>query len=87
MKNCVFISPNFPTNYWKFCRELRNPRPVVAHVPAPQVHPDVDPLLLEDLFQAAGSLRLLPGPLARADHALLPVVQVDIGVAAGQTEE
>ena len=24
MKNCVFISPNFPTNYWKFCRELRN---------------------------------------------------------------
>ncbi len=24
MKNCIFISPNFPTNYWKFCRELRN---------------------------------------------------------------
>ena len=24
MKNCVFISPNFPTNYWKFCRELKN---------------------------------------------------------------
>ena len=24
MKNFVFISPNFPTNYWKFCRELRN---------------------------------------------------------------
>lgn len=22
MKNFVFISPNFPTNYWKFCREL-----------------------------------------------------------------
>ena len=22
MKN--FISPNFPTNYWKFCRELKN---------------------------------------------------------------
>ena len=23
MKNFVFISPNFPTNYWKFCRELK----------------------------------------------------------------
>ena len=24
MKNVVFISPNFPTNYWQFCRALRN---------------------------------------------------------------
>jgi carbamoylphosphate synthase large subunit len=24
MKNVVFISPNFPTNYWQFCRELKN---------------------------------------------------------------
>ena len=24
MQNFVFISPNFPTNYWKFCRELKN---------------------------------------------------------------
>ena len=24
MQNVVFISPNFPTNYWQFCRELRN---------------------------------------------------------------
>ena len=24
MKNIIFISPNFPTNYWQFCRELRN---------------------------------------------------------------
>ena len=24
MKNFVFISPNFPLTYWKFCRELRN---------------------------------------------------------------
>ena len=24
MKNIIFISPNFPTNYWKFCRELKN---------------------------------------------------------------
>ena len=23
MKNFVFISPNFPTNYWKFCAELK----------------------------------------------------------------
>ena len=23
MKNAVFISPNFPTNYWQFCRALR----------------------------------------------------------------
>ncbi len=24
MKNLIFISPNFPTNYWMFCRELKN---------------------------------------------------------------
>ena len=24
MKNIVFISPNFPTNYWQFCKELKN---------------------------------------------------------------
>lgn len=24
MKNFVFLSPNFPTNYWMFCRELKN---------------------------------------------------------------
>ena len=24
MKNFVFISPNFPTNFWMFCRELKN---------------------------------------------------------------
>ena len=23
MKNLIFISPNFPTNYWMFCRELK----------------------------------------------------------------
>ena len=24
MKNFVFLSPNFPANYWKFCAELKN---------------------------------------------------------------
>jgi len=24
MKNFVFISPNFPVNYWMFCKELKN---------------------------------------------------------------
>lgn len=24
MKNFIFISPNFPSNYWRFCRELKN---------------------------------------------------------------
>ena len=24
MKNFVFLSPNFPDDYWKFCQELRN---------------------------------------------------------------
>ncbi|MBR6650051.1 MAG: ATP-grasp domain-containing protein [Clostridia bacterium] len=24
MKNIIFISPNFPTNYWQFCKELKN---------------------------------------------------------------
>ena len=22
MQNFIFISPNFPTNYWQFCREV-----------------------------------------------------------------
>ncbi len=24
VKNVIFISPNYPTNYWQFCRELKN---------------------------------------------------------------
>ncbi len=24
MKNFIFISPNFPLNYWRFCKELKN---------------------------------------------------------------
>ena len=24
MKNFIFISPNFPESYWKFCAELKN---------------------------------------------------------------
>ena len=24
MQNFIFISPNFPTNYWQFCLELKN---------------------------------------------------------------
>ena len=24
MKNFIFISPNFPENYWEFCVELKN---------------------------------------------------------------
>ncbi len=24
VKNFIFISPNFPTNYWQFCKELKN---------------------------------------------------------------
>ena len=24
MKNFIFISPNFPDSYWKFCAELKN---------------------------------------------------------------
>lgn len=24
MKNFVYVSPNFPSNHWKFCRELKN---------------------------------------------------------------
>ena len=23
MKNFIFLSPNFPENYWQFCRELK----------------------------------------------------------------
>ena len=24
MQNFIFISPNFPTNYWQFCRKMKH---------------------------------------------------------------
>ena len=44
MKNFIFISPNFPTNYWKFCAELkkeRHERPRHRRLPDDQLMPEL----------------------------------------------
>lgn len=48
MKNFVFISPNFPTNYWMFCRELKNNGLNVLGI-GDQPYEQLDPNLKESL--------------------------------------
>ena len=57
MKNFVFISPNFPTNYWQFCRELKNNGLRVLGV-GDQPYPDLMPELKASLdeYYKVGSL-------------------------------
>ena len=48
MKNFVFLSPNFPTNYWLFCRELKkNGLRVLGIGDCP--YPQLDPRLTDAL--------------------------------------
>ena len=57
MKNVVFISPNFPTNYWQFCRELRNNGMNVLGIgdqPYDELNPDLKASLNE--YYKVGSL-------------------------------
>ena len=48
MKNIIFISPNFPTNYWMFCRELKNNGLNVLGI-GDQPYDQLDPNLKESL--------------------------------------
>ena len=48
MKNFIFISPNFPTNYWMFCRELKNNGMNVLGI-GDQPYEDLNPDLKESL--------------------------------------
>ena len=50
MKNVVFISPNFPTNYWQFCRELKNNGMNVLGI-GDQPYDDLMPQLKESLTE------------------------------------
>ena len=57
MKNVIFISPNFPTNYWQFCRELRNNGMNVLGIgdqPYDELNPDLKASLNE--YYKVGSL-------------------------------
>ena len=57
MQNFIFISPNFPTNYWKFCRELRNNGLRVLGIgdqPYDELNPDLKDSLHE--YYKVGSL-------------------------------
>jgi len=57
MKNFIFISPNFPTNYWQFCRELKNNGLNVLGI-GDQPYDDLMPELKESLneYYKVGSL-------------------------------
>ena len=48
MKNVVFISPNFPTNYWQFCKELKNNGMNVLGI-GDQPYDELNPNLKESL--------------------------------------
>ena len=48
MKNFIFISPNFPTNYWMFCRELKNNGLNVLGI-GEQPYDELNPSLKESL--------------------------------------
>ena len=57
MKNVVFISPNFPTNYWQFCRELKNNGMNVLGI-GDQPYDELNPNLKDSLneYYKGGSL-------------------------------
>ncbi len=57
MKNIIFISPNFPTNYWMFCRELKNNGMNVLGI-GDQPYEELNPALKESLneYYKVGSL-------------------------------
>ena len=63
------------------------PGPVVGAVLAPDVDPDVDVLLGEDVPQGEGRLGDLPGAGADADDGLLPVVLLDVRVIPGHVPQ
>jgi len=48
MKNFIFISPNFPANYWRFCRALKNDGWNVLGI-GDQPYDDLTPELKESL--------------------------------------
>ena len=57
MKNVVFISPNFPTNYWQFCKELKNNGMNVLGI-GDQPYNELNPSLKDSLneYYKVGSL-------------------------------
>ncbi len=50
MENVVFISPNFPTNYWQFCRELKKNGMNVLGI-GDQPYEELNPELKENLHE------------------------------------
>ena len=50
MKNFIFISPNFPTNYWLFCRELKKNGMNVLGI-GDQPYEELNPELKENLHE------------------------------------
>ena len=57
MRNVIFLSPNFPTNYWQFCKELKNNGMNVLGI-GDQPYDELNPNLKESLneYYKVGSL-------------------------------
>ena len=69
MQNFIFISPNFPTNYWQFCRELKNNGMNVLGIgdqPYDELKPELKDSLNDQGAQAEG---------AECGVVLLPTVE------------
>ena len=74
MKNFVFISPNFPTNYWKFCRHLKDNGINVLGI-GDQPYDDLLPELLKRIYQAELSIPISPVKKFSPRHAkVMPMV-------------
>ena len=75
MQNFIFISPNFPTNYWQFCRELKNNGMNVLGI-GDQPYDELKPELKDSLneYYKVGSLENYDGvlPEGRHRHRTLP---------------
>ena len=81
MQNFIFISPNFPTNYWQFCRELKNNGMNVLGI-GDQPYDELKPELKDSLneYYKVGSLenydevyrRYAPHQVQEQDEGVLP---------------
>lgn len=78
MKNFIFLSPNFPENYWKFCRELKNNGLRVLGIgdcPYDNLHPELKDSLdeyykvssLENYDEVAGAVAFFQNKYGKID--------------------
>ena len=59
----------------------------MGNVVTPDVHGDVDALLLKDVLEGEGAVGDLPGTLTHYQHALVGIVLLDVGVPCTSPEK